>query len=188
METRELFIGQIEGIARMLGDLLKDVTREEWRSRPWDGQNLFGFTAWHIPASQDWVIHVALQGLPMLSAEPEWTGRGMAISRIPWGMSADQADAVALATKPADVAAYAAAVAERARAFLRFVAPDALDIVPPEGHRTEYDATPGYVAEIDEFRGWPAWRFFASPATGHCRGHLGELDLFKRYVRRPTGG
>ena len=103
-------------------------------------------------------------------------------------MDANAAAGVAEKTTPNDVAGYALAVAERARSFLRFIAADALDVVPPEEPYASYDPTPGYVEQVAQFKGWPAWRFLASPATGHCRGHLGELELIKQLLRSTGSG
>ncbi len=184
MDTNAYIAAQLTGATNMMKALLADVTEAEWRSRPAPGQNLFGFTAWHMPATQDWALRVALRGLPMLGSRAEWASRGLGLCPIPFGMPAAEADAVAMATTPADVLAYAGAVLEDALAVLSTLDAAALDAIPPASYRLSHSDVPAYREVTANMEGWPAWRLFASPSTGHVRGHLGELDLVKAMLRR----
>ncbi|MBI5948981.1 MAG: DinB family protein [Chloroflexi bacterium] len=183
METTTYIAAQIENAANLLKGLLSDVTEAEWRSRAAPGQNLFGFVAWHMVATQDWVVRVALQGLPMVASGPEWVARGVGICHVPFGMPAAEADALALATTPADVVAYSEAVLKHSIAWLTVAGPGALDAVPPGSNRTGYSEIAAYRQQCSHMEGWPAWDLFARPAIGHVRGHLGELDLVKTLLR-----
>ncbi|MEO8168456.1 MAG: hypothetical protein ABI623_09425, partial [bacterium] len=77
------------GVAHInLVDALRDVTPAEWVARPYAGANLLGFTAWHVPAVQDWALHTWMRGLPELRGRPDLADRpGINPPFAPFGMS-----------------------------------------------------------------------------------------------------
>ncbi|MEO8541298.1 MAG: hypothetical protein ABI577_16270, partial [bacterium] len=110
---------------------------------------------------------------------PEWVAKGMSQSFLPIGMGLDDAFAIAGATRPEDVVAYADAVLDAAREFLATFKPDDFDRLPPNRDHlvdSRYNY-PGYLDEVSDMYEQPFWRLFAGACTGHCRGHLGEIEL-----------
>ena len=186
MDLATYIIRQIEGIHSLLGGLLSDVTAEEWIASPAPGQNPIGFNAWHLPSIQDWAIHTWMQGVEPVRARPEWRDRGMMTTFLPIGMGSDAAQQIARARQPADVLAYADAVLEAARSFVGSLSPAQFDEIPPNRlHLADARyAAPGYRADTDDMYEQPYWRLFAGACTGHCRGHLGEMDMGLQLLRQ----
>jgi hypothetical protein len=176
----------MEGVRSLLGNVLGDVSEAEWLAAPGPGQNPIGFTAWHVPSIQDWALHTWMQNVEPVRARPEWRQRDMMTSFLPVGMGLEVAHKVAAATKPADVLAYAGAVLESAQAFVGTLSPEQLDSLPPNRlHLADARyAAPGYLDEVGDMFEQPYWRLFAGACTGHCRGHLGEIELGLAILRR----
>jgi len=172
-------VRQMEGVRSLLGGLLEGVTREEWLAAPSASQNPIGFTAWHVPSIQDWAIHTWMQNVAPVRERPEWLAKGMMTSFLPVGMGLEGAQAIAAAITPGDVLGYADAVLEAATAFVSGLPPEAFETVPANRlHLADerYQAA-GYLDEVSDMYEQPYWRLFAGACTGHCRGHLGELEL-----------
>jgi hypothetical protein len=187
MELSTYIVRQMEGVRSLLGALLADISPAEWITAPAPGQNPIGFTAWHVPSIQDWALHTWMQDLVPVRSRPEWRGRGMMQSFLPIGMSVETACEVSFATDPASVLAYADVVLEAARDFLAALPPATFDELPPNRLHLADDRyhAPGYLAEIEDMYEQPYWRIFAGACTGHCRGHLGELELGLQLIRNP---
>lgn len=185
MDLATYIVRQMEGIRSALGGLLDGVTETEWTAAAAPSQNPIGFTAWHVPSIQDWAMNTWMRNQPTVRSRAEWAAKGMSESFLPIGMDIEVAHAIARATKPADVLAYADAVLEEGRAYLATFKPEDFDGRPPnKAHLADphYDH-PGYRAEIDDMYEQPFWRVFAGACTGHCRGHIGELELALAVVR-----
>jgi hypothetical protein len=185
MQVSAYVLQQMEGVRGALESVLTGVTREEWVSAVSPGQNPVGFTAWHVPSIQDWAMNTWMRDLPTVRSRPEWQAKGMLASFLPFGMGEDVAVDVARATKPEDVLAYADAVLEDARVMLAALPANRFEDVPDNrAHLRDgrYEAT-GYKDEIADMFEQPYWRLFAGACTGHCRGHLGELELSLALMR-----
>lgn len=185
MELATYIERQLEGVHSILGSLLQGVSREEWLAAPVPGQNPVGFTAWHVPSIQDWAIHTWMRNTPTVRSRPEWAAKGMMTSFLPFGMPVESAHEVAAATRPEDVLAYAGAMLDEARTWLADFPAGQFDDVPANRAHLEdrrYEAA-GYRAEIEGMYEQPYWRLFAGACTGHCRGHLGELELALAVIR-----
>lgn len=172
-------VRQMEGVRSLLGGLLEGVTREEWLAAPAPGQNPIGFTAWHVPSIQDWAIHTWMQNGEPLRARPEWREKGMMTSFLPIGIGLAGAQEIAGATTPVDVLAYADAVLDAATTFVTGLPAEAFETVPASRlHLSDerYQAAE-YLDEVSDMYEQPYWRLFAGACTGHCRGHLGEMEL-----------
>jgi hypothetical protein len=105
---------------------------------------------------------------------------------LPIGMSMEDARAIARATEPADVLAYADAVLNEARAFLATCSPGRFDEVPPNREHlsdARYRDSAGYMRDVNDMFEQGYWRVFAGACTGHCRGHIGELELGLAIIR-----
>lgn len=185
MELATFIERQLESVRGILEGLIGDVTGSEWVSAPAPGLNPVGFTAWHIPSIQDWAINTWMRNAPTVRSRPEWAARGMMTSFLPIGVGLAGADEIARAVTPQGVLAYADAVLEEARAFLATFTPRRFDELPPNREHLadrRYEA-PGYLADIADMYGQPYWRVFAGACTGHCRGHLGELESSLAVIR-----
>ncbi len=185
MDLATYVIRQMEGVRGALGGLLDGVTPGDWTAAAAPGQNPIGFTAWHVPSIQDWAINTWMRNQPTVRSRPEWAAKGMSESFLPIGMDVEVAQAIARATEPAGVLTYADAVLEEARSYLATFKADDFDRLPPnKAHFADarYDH-PGYRAEVDDMYEQPFWRVFAGACTGHCRGHIGELELALALVR-----
>lgn len=97
----------------------------------------------------------------------------------------DAAHEIARAARPEDVLAYADAVLVEAAEMLAGFTPARFDELPPnrEDFRDDRYSAPGYIADLDGMFEQPYWRVFAGACTGHCRGHIGELELALAVIR-----
>jgi hypothetical protein len=74
---------------------------------------------------------------------------------------------------------------EAARSFVLALSPEQFDQIPPNKlHLADrrYEA-PGYRDDTGDMHEYPYWRLFAGACTGHCRGHLAELDMGLAVIR-----
>jgi hypothetical protein len=98
-------------------------------------------------------------------------------------MELAEADRVAELRSGDEVVAYQRQVHGEVTQWLRSLPDDDLDRVPElEQNSRRLPAhllAPGYLEEVGEMAGWTIARFLSSPAIGHARGHLGELDLMR---------
>jgi len=185
MELGTYILRQMEGVNAALRGLIADVSAEEWCSAAGPGMNPVGFTAWHVASIQDWAINTWMRNRETVRSRPEWVARGMMTSFLPFGMSLDTAFELARATSPTDVLAYADAVLEDAGSLLATLSADAFDEVPAnKAHLADprYNQ-PGYLNEVADMYEQPYWRLFSGACSGHCRGHLGELELALSIMR-----
>lgn len=185
MDLATYITRQMEGVRSALGGLLAGVTPEEWVSAPVPDQNPIGFTAWHVPSIQDWALNTWMRNQPAIRSRPEWSARGLSDCFLPIGMDLSDAHSIARATNPGAVLAYADAVLAEAKAYLAGFKPEDFDHLPPNrDHLADVRYQhPGYLAEIEDMYEQPFWRVFAGACTGHCRGHIGELELALAVVR-----
>ena len=175
----------MEGVRSILGSLVEGVPQDVWESAVGPGQNPIGFTAWHVPSIQDWAINTWMRNTPTVRSRPDWEAKGMMTSFLPIGMGLQGAQEVARATKPEDVLAYADAVLEEARSLLASMTTEKFDELPQNMlhlRDSRYEA-PGYLADVSDMYEQRYWRLFLGACTGHCRGHLGELELALSLVK-----
>ncbi len=186
MNASQLLCRQLSAVNDILHDLAGDLTPAEWQAQPIPGQNTVGFTAWHVAATTDWAIHTFLRGIPRLAEEEPWRSRILNTCWIPFGMLPDEADAVAAATTPTDVLAYADEVLVAGTGWVSSLSDADLDVVSNDrAHiqtRMAYRLD-AYLKEIEDMFSQPRWRVLAGACSGHCRMHLGELELMKRALR-----
>ncbi len=174
----KLIHGRLSGIA--------SATTEEWLARPLPGENRVGFMAWHMVATRDWLAQTMLKGVRPIGWDAPFASTGVASCEIPFGMSLEEADAIAEATNPADVVAYSAAVTKELLGWLDS-ADDAQLAVPSATAATHWDlsrryADPGYKEEMarEDMAKWPVWQLFSRPALLHCANHLTEIDVARK--------
>lgn len=187
MDAVSLIRGQLTAAHAQFTSAVTDITPHEWTARPYAGANLIAFTAWHVPAVQDWALHTWMRGLPELRARTE-TALAPALNppSAPFGMSLEDADRIAAAISPADVLAYADATLAAATELLDTLTDADLDGVSDtrtHGTRLPQHQTPGYLAEVDDMYDLPMWRLFAGPCFGHLREHKGEIRTALEILR-----
>jgi DinB superfamily len=174
-----------------LHSLADDLRPDEWTFRVAPGQNLLGFTLWHIPACLDWTVHTWVRNVPEVRDRDGWGHRtGLERLGMAFGISLDEADAVARAVAVGDVLAYADAVLAETLDWLRGVTEADLGRVPDNrAHLARHPAyrTDQYQAEVRSMWSQTLGEVVALDA-GHGRAHLGEAVLVKELARRHQGG
>jgi hypothetical protein len=186
-----LLATQWTAVNTALHGLARDVRPEEWTFRVAPGQNLLGFTLWHIPACQDWTVQTWVRNVPEVRDRDAWRSR-MGLDRLgmAFGVSLDEADAAARAVTADDVLAYADAVLTENLGWLRSVTEFELGRVPDNrAHLTGHPAyrTAPYQAEVRSMWSQTLGEVVALD-TGHGRAHLGEATLVKELARLRSGG
>ena len=167
-------------------EAVKQISPAEWVARPYAGANLLGFTAWHVPAAQDWALHTWMRGVPEIRGAPDRNLPGINPPFAPFGMSMDEADGIARAVSPGDVLAYADAVLVAANKLFDGMTDADLERVGDKrtwGVRTPQHQTPGYLEEVDDMYDMPAWRVLTGPCFGNARGHVGEMYVILEMLR-----
>ena len=148
--------------------------------------NLIGFTLWHLARTVDWAINTMVRGVPEVAFDFDFEGVADArASQIGFGIRLEDADAIAYATTPTQVADYIERVATDAVGWLGSepdlsAVPDVIAQQPAfPGYRTDF-----YVEEVrsyEEARASTAL-ILAGPATAHVRGHFGEIDVLRQIL------
>jgi hypothetical protein len=173
-----------------LHSLARDLGPDEWRFRVAPGQNLLGFTLWHIPACQDWTVQTWVRNLPEVRDRDAWRHRtGLDRLGMAFGIRLDEADAVARAITVDDVLAYADAVLAENLGWLWSVTEADLGRVPDNrAHLARHPAygTPTYQAEVRSMWNQTLGEVVSLDA-GHGRAHLGEAALVKELARQRLG-
>ena len=188
MEASDLLAIQLNGIGQILNRLAVEVDVETSRKRAFPGASLIGYTLWHLARTVDWAVNSMIRGVPEVAFDFDFEGVADArISQIGFGIQLDEADAIAQATTPAEVARYFELVLANATKWLErnpdlaFVS-DVLAHQPDfPGYRTDF-----YLEEVRTYmdEGWSALRILAGPAVGHVRGHFGEIDVIRQILGR----
>jgi hypothetical protein len=186
MDAVTLLRNQLTGVHAMYREVVETVTPDEWTARAHPGANPPGFLAWHMPAVRDWAVHVWCRGVPEVRVSS--TLPGVNPPHPPFGMSIDEAEAIARAVSREDVLAYADAVHEATMAYLDTLTDADLDTVPDtRAHSARVSAyhIPGYMEEVSDMYDFPIWRTLGGPCYGHSRGHLGEMLAALEALRAP---
>ena len=185
MESVALLRNQLTGVHGLYREIVGGLTAEDWTAQPYPGGNPVGFLAWHIAATRDWAIQTWCQGLPAMRASTPFNTSSINPPSPPFGMPADGAVAIARATTPATVLAYADAVHVSAMTLLDGLTDAGLDGVPDArafNTRVSHQL-PGYLEEIDDMYDNPIWRTLTGPCYGHARGHIGEIIAVVEMLR-----
>ena len=167
-----------------VNDVVRQITDEEWLHRPYPGAPPLGFTAWHIAATVDWALNVWVQAGQELRATLDLPGINPASP--PFGMTEEDADAIAAGTNRDAALEYARVAYDAWAAWLDGLSDSDLDRVPgvpdhavqlPQ-HRVD-----GYLEELAMMAGYSVARIVISPCNGHVRGHLGEIAMALSVLR-----
>jgi hypothetical protein len=187
MDAVALLTSQWTTLNAALHALAQDLGPDEWTFRVAPGQNLPGFTLWHIPACQDWTVQTWIRNVPEVRDWNAWTqGAGFDRLGLAFGISLADADAIARAVSVDDMLAYADAVLAENVRWLGTVTERDLDRVPDNrahlARRPAYRTTQ-YLAEVQGMWNQTVAEVIALD-IGHGRAHLGEAGLIKELARQ----
>jgi hypothetical protein len=187
MDAVALLTAQWTTLNAALHALAQDLGPDEWTFRVAPGQNLTGFTLWHVPACQDWTVQTWIRNVPEVRDWNVWTGRtGFDRLGLAFGISLADADAVAQAVSVDDMLAYADAVLAENVRWLGTVTQRDLGRVPDNrahlARRPVY-RTAQYLAEVQGMWNQTVAEVIALD-IGHGRAHLGEAGLIKELARQ----
>jgi hypothetical protein len=190
MHATELLVRQFATVNAIFHDVANDMTDDEWTTRALPETNVLGFDLWHVARTQDWALQTMIRGVPEIITEGRWASNGtLTTPGIGVGMTREQADQLAHGVHKASVLAYCDAIHQTILAWLNSIEDGVLDTAPDI--MAHYDLHPEYLTpEMREEVPWmlsnpPTWRCL-SPALGHARDHLAEVDLAKRQLRRQS--
>jgi hypothetical protein len=178
-DVKALLQFQLNGSFKLLTEVLEDMTDEEWRSRPFRGANLLGFTVWHCARTIDWAVNRVLRNSPELADLAEWADVRVGAAGFGAGASREAADSVAREVPRTRVLEYLNWVRSEAVAWFAATSPDELsgsiDLKASHATKAQY-MTPAVLAEIADLDGIPKWQFLARPCVAHIRVHYGEVS------------
>jgi hypothetical protein len=178
---------QFANLNTVFHGIVDDLTEDEWLARPAPGQNMLGYSVWHMPRTQDTFVQTWIRGRDEVVHRERWTdwqplrrfGAGI-------GISLDEADEIARSVRRADVLEYADAVQQEVSIWLGTGTDSELDLIPDMRRRLsafpEYQ-TPGFVEEAASLYDQPVWALLMRPCIGHIHRHLGELEVVKTIIR-----
>ena len=186
MDAWFLLAAQVRRIGEIVRDLSVQVDVPTSRARAFPGTNLIGYTLWHVARTVDWSINTMVRGAKEVAFDFPFEGAADArASQIGFGIEREDADAIAQATTPAQVADYMELVVADATAWFQTepdlsVLPD-VDAQQPNfpGYRTDF-----YLEEVRAYEKARATtaQILAGPATAHVRGHFGEIDVLRQIL------
>jgi len=190
MRLPDYLISQFTVVNNILHELAGDLTPQELATRALPNTNLIGFDLWHIARTQDWAAQTMARGVPEVIEDPRWRTLGSpTLSGIGIGMTEPEADALAGSIALPDLLAYADTVHQTILDWLATLSDNDLDAQPDVPARLERH--PPYLsdamrAEVPWMYQQPAvWRCL-SPALGHAREHLAQIELLKAQLRART--
>ena len=142
---------QLASINAVFYGIADDLTDQEWLARLASGQNMIGYTVWHIPRTQDAHIQTWIRGIPEVVHGDRWA-HWQQLKRLGYGVGILLADAdeIACSVHRADVMEYADAVHQESSVWLQELNEGDLDHLPniPQ-HLSSYPEyqTPGFIEE-----------------------------------------
>lgn len=178
---------QFANINAVFHAIADDLTDEEWVSRLAPGQNMLGYTVWHIPRTQDTFVQTWIRGIAEIVYDDRWS-HWQPLKRlgVGVGISLDEADEIARRVKRSDTLKYADSVHQAVLAWLGESSESDLDQILDTRQRLlafpEYQ-TPGFIEEVSDLYDQPVWGLLMRPCIGHIHRHLGELEVVKHILR-----
>jgi len=188
MNTTTYLQRQLANINNIFHSIADDLTEEEWTSRPALGQNLIGYTVWHIPRTQDTFVQTWIRGVPEVAHGERWAQwQSLKHLGIGVGVSLDEADEIARSVRRNDVFEYGDAVHQEISAWLETI--DESDLDQAKDTRQRLSSFPEYqtdtfLDEVSNLIDQPAWTLLMRPCIGHIHRHLGELEIVKDIMRK----
>ena len=188
MDAVALLTSQWTTLNAALHALAQDLGPDEWTFRVAPGQNLPGFTLWHIPACQDWTVQTWIRNVPEVRdrRRVDSSGGDSTGSASPSASASPTRTPIARAVSVDDMLAYADAVLAENVRWLGTVTERDLDRVPDNrAHLARRPAyrTAQYLAEVQGMWNQTVAEVIALD-IGHGRAHLGEAGLIKELARQ----
>jgi hypothetical protein len=187
MNTTLFLQKQLSNIHSVFQEIVGNLNDQEWTSRPVPGQNLPGYTAWHLPRTQDNFVQTWIRGIPEVVHSERWM-HWQRFKRfgIGAGITVEEADEIAHTVNRADVLAYADDVHHEIIGWLNELDENSLDHIPEAARHLslypEYQ-TPGFHKDTDSLLNQPEWALLMRPCIGHVHRHLGELQAVKVFLQ-----
>jgi len=179
---------QFANFNAVLHGIAGDLTDEEWVARPGPGQNMLGYSVWHIPRTQDNFLQAWIRGQDEIVRGERWAHWDhLKPLGIGVGIRLEEADSIAHSVNLADVMAYADEVHQTITTWLAEISEDVLDSIPDaRAHLAAFPEyqTPGYREEVHNLYDLPVWGLLIRPCMGHVHRHLGEVDIIKDVLRK----
>ena len=179
---------QFSNLNKTLQNFVGDLTEEEWVTRPGPGQNMLGYTVWHMPRAQDHFIQAWIRGQAEIVRGERWSHWAhLNPLGIGVGITLEESDKITRTVQLLDVLAYADDVHQTILAWLAEIDESILDQAPDaRGHLAAFPEyqTPGYLKEVNNLFGLPVWSLLIRPSMGHIHRHLGEVEITKDILRK----
>ena len=181
MDAVALLRNRIGAVNAGLHDLVEQLDGVDLVEPAIPGTSPVGLTLWHIPRTQDWLVHTTIRGVPEVAdsfppdglPNPEEYGFGT-------GLTPERARAAAGDVSPEALLAYADAVASAIDGWMAALDDSDLDDVPDLLGRQQTRAaysTPEALVEVEHLAGLPAGVLLLRPATSHVFMHAGEVEM-----------
>lgn len=166
MEVKDYIQGQLEGLKRSSGRILKDLTQQEYAWRPASGCNSIGLILFHVARSEDMFIQERLQQKPTIWESEKWYLRlKMPQTEAGSHYTVDQVNAFPVPDAK-ELVAYHDAVRARTVEYLASLKPADLDrkfAMPPFG-----EMSVGGMFSL---------------VTSHASQHMGEISYLRGIQR-----
>src|SRR3970040_265558 len=99
---------QLANIHTIFHSFVEDLTEAEWVTRSAPGQNMLGYSAWHMPRTQDTFVQTWIRGASEVVHGERWAHwQPLRRLGIGVGISLDEADEISRSVTRPDVLEYA---------------------------------------------------------------------------------
>jgi len=188
MDAVALISNRIVGVNAGLHGLVDDLKGVDWVRPVAPGTSPLGLTLWHVPRTQDWLVHTSILGVPEVADGPSYDGLpDPDIYGFGTALRPEQAMEVAVAVEPAALLAYADEVRDRTVEWLASLHDADLD-QPVEQFDERQRTRPSYsspeaLAEVSHLGALPLAQLLLRPAISHLLMHLGEVEVLGQLAR-----
>jgi hypothetical protein len=176
-----LLRNRVGAVNAALHDLVAKVDGVDLVEPVVPGTSPLGLTLWHIPRTQDWLVHTTIRAVPEVAdsfspkglPDPNEYGFGT-------GLSPERARAAAGEVRPETLLAYADAVTTAIDGWMETLDESDLDYVPDlirrQNTRPAY-STPEALPDVAHLEGLPSGVLLLRPAISHVFMHAGEVEV-----------
>jgi len=187
MNAVALLRNRVGAVNAALHDLVDEVGQVDLAQPVVPGTSPLGLTLWHIPRTQDWLVHTTIRAVPEVvddfpragMPDPDDYGFGT-------GLTPERARAAAAEVRPEALVAYADAVRDAIDGWMEALDDADLDDVPDligrQSRRPAY-ATPEALRDVAHLAGLPAGVLLLRPAISHVFMHAGEVEALAQAAK-----
>ena len=182
MDAIALLSNRIVAVNAALHGFVDDLTGADWATPVAPGTSPLGLTLWHVPRTQDWLVHTSIRGVPEVADGPSYGGLpDPDVYGFGTALTPEQAAEVAGAVKPDALLGYADEVRDRVVEWLATLTESDLD-EPVAGfddrqHTRPAYSTPAALEEVSHLGVLPLGQLLLRPAIAHLYMHLGEIEV-----------